>query len=247
MTLSDKIASALEEMFQTDEKPSSEAGVGKQVKSSYRKSTRSQTSPPQDFAVSGFPIYNLKWDDLGLGLVRSMGFAPTKSVKLQFMKGKWSVTGAYAKSSVLLWIAAGAGGIVYFLRDLISQIEDWSWVGTVAIAVLPMIINLFVRPRTLEFESYELEMLGYDPISKILVISTLTQPGGVLALRMDMPSDSRRKAVEEARLISTLQHAHAGFVRIDGLATFNYSRLKEWSIWGLAWVIVIYLYYRYFI
>jgi hypothetical protein len=244
MTLSDKISSALEDLFKDEEKGASSSQPAKKPKSSYSKRTR---SGPEDFTISGFPVYNLNWDDLGLGLVRSMGFAPTKSVQIKYHKGKWSVTGAYAKSSVLIWIAAGAGGIIYFLRDLISQVEDWSWLGTLAIAILPMIINLFIRPKTLEFEPYELEMLGYDPDSKILVLSTLTQPGGVLALRMDMPSDKRRRAIEETRLMNTLQQAHAGFTRLDGLATYNYSRLREWSVWGLAWVIVIYLYYRYFI
>jgi hypothetical protein len=89
-------------------------------------------------------------------------------------------------------------------------------------------------------------MLGYDAENNILVISTLTQPGGVMAIRVELPSDERRRKAEEQRIIESLRRAHTGFMRIDGLALYDMSSVRKWSIWALVWGVIIAVYLTYY-
>jgi len=198
--------------------------------------------------IVGYPIVwpPLKWDDLGLGLVRSMGFVPNRAVQLEFRNGLWTLTGAQARSSIVLFLAAGAGGIIYFLQDILSQVKDWGWWASTLVFLLPILANLMVRMQSLEFQPYEIEMLGYDSHNHVLVVSTITQPGGVVALRVDLPQDERIRRAEEARIVSSLRQSHTGFTIIDGLAQPDYGRFRNWTLWALVWVLIYYFYFKFY-
>jgi len=212
----------------------------------YRMGTKLPVKAATEVRVVGFPVTNLKWDDIGLGMIRNMGYIPTKSVELVFRKGEWQIAGSYASSSVIFYILAGAGGLLYFLQDLVAQIEDWGWIASMAFFIIPTLANLFVRNRVLKFKPYELEMLAYDNENNVMVLSTLTQPGGVVALKVNLSKDIRLHAKEQQRLIRDMKKIHPGFTTINGLAVTDVSKIKSWSLNTLLWLIVIGLYYEYF-
>ncbi len=194
----------------------------------------------QSFELVGYPLVwpPLDWDGLGLGSVRAMKFLPNKAVKIGFINGEWILTGSIVSSSILLFMAAGAGGGIYFLQDLIAEIEGWGNYISPIIIFLPFLANIFARKRVMKYQPYELEMLGYDSESRILVLSTITQPGGVVALRLDLPQDPLLRKAEEARIVHSLQKAHTGFTKLDGLASPDNTRFKKWTLWTLVWVVI---------
>ncbi len=250
MGLMDEILDSLEQASQENQKggPKQPVRPVRPVKRLHRGKWAAKKTETAHFKIAGHPIVwpPLNWDDLGLGLVRSLGFVPNKAVRLEFEGGRWSLTGARANSSVVFFIAAGGFGLVYFLQDLISQIENWGPIASSAIFIIPMLANLLVRTRTIQFEPYEIETLGYDPENNTIVLSTFAQVGGRVALRIDMPHDKKLKQVEEAKLLRELSGAHNGFNLIEGLAKPDYSKFKNWTLWTLVWAVIIYFSMKYY-
>jgi hypothetical protein len=78
-----------------------------------------------------------------------------------------------------------------------------------------------------------------------LILSTLTQPGGLLAMRIDMPAGEKARKIEEARFMEKLNKVHRGFTRIDGQAVPDMSRLQTWSLWSLIWLVVWWIYFTF--
>ena len=241
MGLADKIVEALEEAFQDDQPGASREGENPAPSARRGKSERDKRRI-DEFELSGYPTYApLKWDDLGLGMVRSMGFMPNKGRQLKVTPTKWILVGALANSSVLLWIAAGAGGLIYFLQDLLYRIENWGWIASTALVALPTLLNIFVPVRALEFYPFEREFIGYDSENQTLILSSLTQPGGRVAMRVVLPSNEKAKKIEEARLIERLRKAHTGFTLINGMAKPDMPKIRQWSLWTFIWAVLIYL------
>lgn len=199
---------------------------------------------PSKIEVSGQPIMSpIHWDDLGLGLVRFIGFLPGRNVTLKINKDKWELSGALADNSVVAFIVGGAGGLVYFLQDIISRIDDWGAYINIAVVLIPTIMSMVVRVKKIEFYPFEVEFFGYDPATQILVISTLTQPGGLLPLKLNLPSNPRTRKIVETELMTQFREAHGGFMKIDGQVRFNSSTIKTWSWQALIWAIIIVLAY----
>ncbi len=246
MRASDQIIRVLQEAFDTEQQEGKDTRK-RRLRSKRRKPAQQVKKEEGKVEITGFPVFGpLKWDDLGLGMIRHMGFVPGRAVRIEITPEKWTIAGARANSSVLLFILAGAGGLLYFLKDLLGMIgNDWGTFGSIALVVFPTLLNLAVRVQKLEFLAYEVEFLGYDAESRLLILSTLTQPGGVVALRLDLPSNERAAKIEEAKILGDLRRAHNGFIRIDGLAKIETSRIKQWSLWTLVWLIVYWLYYAY--
>ena len=247
MGILDEIFKVAEKAAQEQNKIAPEPPRKRKTRSKFRRK-EAMLARQKELEIRGYPLIfpPLKWDDLGLGLLKPMGFIPNKAVQLSFKEGMWTITGARVNSTMLLFILAGAGGLIYFLQDLVLHIEDWGGYLNMALALLIPFISLFVRNQSLQFNPYEIEMLGYDPETGILVLSTLTLPGGVIALKLDLPKDDRLKEAEEIKIIANLQNAHTGFIRLDGLANPDYSKLKHWSLWALVWVIIFYISNKYF-
>ncbi len=246
MRASDSIKAALERAFE-DQEPKQKTARDRKRKSAFGKPPDPKTKPTEKIEIVGYPIIGpLKWDDLGLGMIRSMGFLPTKAVKIEITKDRWILHGARVNYPVIIFIVAGAGGLIPFMRDLLDLTNaDWgaiSKVGSSLLVILPILINLIVRSSKLEFFPFEIEFFGYDAQSHLLILSTLTQPGGLVAMRLDLPSNPKNRKVEEERLIKLMAKAHTGFSRIDGMAQQDYSGLKHWSLWTLVWLLVIWLY-----
>jgi hypothetical protein len=201
-----------------------------------------------EFDMVGYTIGwpPITWDELGLGLVRTMGFIHNKPVKLSFRDGTWSITGPYANSTVMWFVFAGGATLVYFLWDIIVKSDEW---GSILGSLLPVvfsILGLLFRKKTIEFKPYEIEMLAYDSENHVLVLSILTQPGGLIAIRPDLPSDTTSLKASEENLINRLREIFYGFYKIDGLAKTDYSSLKSWSLWAFATLLIAYFSYRYF-
>jgi len=194
----------------------------------------------QSAVVVGYPVVwpGINWNDVGLGLVRTMGFVPNKAVKIEFKDRLCELTGARAHSFVIYFLAAGGFGLIYFLQDLLSYIENWGWFLSSAIVIVPLLVNLFVRNRTLRFMSYEIEMLAYDSENGIMILSTLTQPGGVVALKLDLPQDKKMRVIEEKRILTDLRKVYSGLSNIDGLATIDNDRFKQTIVWWLVWLML---------
>ncbi|MFH1675745.1 MAG: hypothetical protein ABIC40_01885 [bacterium] len=196
----------------------------------------------EKFHVAGYPIISslVNWDDIGIGPVRELGYIPGKPVHLILDKDNWIISGARTDSPILYFLAFGAGGILVFLQDIATHIE--SNVGTyliLAFVLIPIIINLVIRTKPLLLKPYEVEYLGYDRENSILVISVITNPGGVIALQLDMPSDKAVRKSETDALVKGLRQAHTGFTFIDGLARVHQSKIKQRILWGFAWAIII--------
>jgi hypothetical protein len=67
----------------------------------------------------------------------------------------------------------------------------------------------------------------------------VTEPGGVTAIKVDLPSNPKARKVEEARLIEALRRAHSGFMLIRGTAhQVEPSAIKEWSLWAFVWALI---------
>lgn len=240
MAFADDIVEALEEAFRNGRSEGSRSAEQRAARTGRGK--RPRRKGQEGFELAGYPTYApLKWDDLGLGMVRSMGFMPNRAVQLKITPQKWMLVGARANSSVLLWLAAGAGGLIYLLQDLLYEIENWGWIASTAIVVLPTLLNILVPVRPLEFLPFELEFLGYDSENQILVLSTLTQPGGRVAMRLDLPSNEKIRKVEEARLIERLKKAHTGFTLINGMAKPDIPKIKMTIVWVFVWLLLFYL------
>lgn len=251
MTITEKIIQAMEEAARESHRGKTQPRTGlarSRTKLYPGKRRVIKKSVTTEFELVGYAVAwpPIKWDDLGLGLIRNMGFIHNRPVKLSFNKGEWSLSGPAANSTVLWFLAAGGGGLVYFLKDLLAQINNWGPILQGLIPVLIPLLSLFFRKRTLKFKPYEIEMLAYDTESHILILSTLTQPGGVVALRPELPQDEKRMKDEELRMMQNLRKLHKGFFKIDGLAKPDMSVIKSWSLWTLVWLIIAYLYYHYF-
>lgn len=203
---------------------------------------RMKFSKNLDFTLSGLPTYGIKWDEIGLGLIKPLGFLPLRAVKITVKDGKWIFTGARTSSSILIFLALGAGGTFYFLQDIVSQINNWGEIIGLVIVLVPTLLNFIIRSQTLEFLPFELEFLGYDSENKTLVISTVAEPSGVVALKVELPDEARALQYEESKLVQNLQKAHTGFMRIDGMIKYDYSRIRYSSLWWLIWIVVIYLF-----
>jgi hypothetical protein len=200
----------------------------------YKKTKKSAT-----YELVGHPVVApIRWDDLGLGMIRSFGFMPGRPIYLKMNKDKWSITGARANSSVVPFIVGGAGGFYYFFQDLIQRFHQWGDISYIIMAILPVIINSLVKTREIEFYPFELEFFGYDSKAQILILSTLTQPGGLVAMKIDMPADPHRRKIEEEKLIKNLSDMHAGFLRIDDMVKFDTNSLKTWSYQTLIWLLL---------
>jgi hypothetical protein len=194
----------------------------------------------QGFAFTGHPVYNIKWDDIGLGLMKPMGYAPNRTIRIEVREGKWIITGARVSSSILLVLALGAGGAFHFLQNILSQIKNWGELLGAFAVLLPTILNLVIRVRSTELFPFELDFLGYDPESHVLVISTVTEPAGVLAMRIDYSSDPKILKVEEADLMDRLRRAHTGFMLLAGDAKMDEAPpIKQWSLWTLIWLVIL--------
>ncbi len=250
MGLTDKLMAAIEEQVSNELRSTTHAKPGQQrVRVKLPRTPGKKTEPP--LKIVGYPVTALKWDDLGLGLVRRIGYIPTKAVQLEFKDNEWILSGARTASSVIFFIVAGAGGAFWFLRDVLSEfihleMRNWGEILSTLVVIIPTLVGLFVRNSTLKFKPYELEMLAYDRQTQILVLSTLTQPGGAMALKLDISKDPRMKEIEEKRLIEKLKKAHNGFIVLDGLVQYDYSRLKTWSLRAILWVVIgLMAYYLY--
>ena len=195
-----------------------------------------------EFELVGHPLMvPLKWDDLGLGMVRSFGFIGNKVVHIRMTHDKWTISGARVTNSIVYYLLSG-GGLLYFLQDLL-RFTNLDIIGTVAIIIIPVLLNLAVRVKSFEFYPFEVEFFGYDSQSHVLILSTLTQPGGVVALKIEIPGDKRARQIEQAKLIESLQKSHAGFIRIDGLVKQDYSAFKSNIGQALMWGVIILLGY----
>ncbi|HDS31037.1 MAG TPA: hypothetical protein ENN67_08345 [Firmicutes bacterium] len=242
MSISDEIIEALNQAREQEEQ--------KPAVKKVKEKPKPEVKPEEKVEIVGFPIYHaLKWDDLGLGGIRYMGFLPTRAVRIEAKKDKWTITGARANMPVLISIAAGAGGLLIFLQDLLRMVEmEWgtfSRIGTIFLVLLPTLINLLTRTSKIELYPFEVEFLGYDPKSQILLLSTLSQPGGLVALRIDMPSNEKVRKFEEEKLMEKLNHIHRGFMNIEGQTIADTSKLQNWSLWTLVWLLVFWFYFKF--
>jgi hypothetical protein len=177
-----------------------------------------------------------------------MGYMPNRPIHVEVTKGKWIVTGARTNSPMLLFLALGAGGLAYLLQDLIRNIPNWGEIVSVLIILVPPLLNLLVRVQTLELFPFDLDLVGYDRLSHILVLSTVTEPGGVVAMRVDLPFDEKERQTEETKLIDNLRRSHTGFTLFDSRANEGEEpAIKQWSLRALIWVVIvglaIWLYY----
>jgi hypothetical protein len=213
-------------------------------KSKYSGTSSAQTIPAQDeFRITGYPVYNIKWDDLGISSNQQMGYIPNRSMQVEVKDGKWYITGARTNSAMMLFLALGAGGGVYFLHDLIQQFVargNWSEIGGALVVLLPAILRLIVRTKTIELFPFELDFMGYDSDSDILILSTVTEPGGVVAMKVDLPSGAKAKEMEKQHIISNLRRAHTGFMLFQGEAKeVSEPGIKKWSFWTLIWLLIL--------
>lgn len=190
--------------------------------------------------ITGHPIYNVRWDDLGLGLMPQMGYVPNKNIVIDLKGDKWSITGARFNSPLLLFLALGAGGAFHFLQDLLQQMHgNWTWVAGLIATMAPTILNLVIRVHTKEMYAFELDFVGYDPENRTLILSTVTEPGGIVAIKVDLPANEKARKVEEVKMIEALRRAHSGFMLIGGTAReVEPSAIKEWSLWAFIWVLI---------
>jgi hypothetical protein len=249
-----------ESIFRTLEESSDESGTdGHRVLSAPApdKNPRKKTAnrkpgmfakKPGEFDMVGYTIGwpPITWDDLGLGLVRTMGFIHNKPVKLSYRNGTWSISGPFANSTVMWFVFAGGATLVYFLWDIIARSDEW---GSILGSLLPVvfsILGLLFRKKTLEFKPYEIEMLAYDSENHVLVLSILTEPGGLIAIRPDLPSDEVSMKAAEENLTNKLREIFYGFYKIDGLARPDFSAFKSWSLWAFVTLMIGYFSYRYF-
>ncbi|MCX6646999.1 MAG: hypothetical protein NTY09_11700 [bacterium] len=253
MGITDSIIKALEESVEE----SGMEGSGILQAPAPEKSSRKRTAnrkpgmfakKPGEFDMVGYTIGwpPITWDEIGLGLVHTMGFIHNKPVKLSYRSGTWSISGPFANSTVMWFVFAGGGTLVYFLWDTISRSDEW---GSILGGLLPVvfsILGLLFRKKTLEFKPYEIEMLAYDSENHVLVLSILTEPGGVIAIRPDLPSDQSNMKAAEENLTNKLREIFYGFFRIDGLAKPDYSAFKSWSLWAFMTLMIGYFSYRYF-
>lgn len=253
MSVFDEIFKTLEDSAKESENeetmPDQRRPAPKTIKKAiYKKGSGFLEKKPREFDMVGYTIGwpPINWDDLGLGLVRAMGFVHNRPVKLSFRDGVWSISGPYANSTVLWFIFAGGASIVYFLRDIIFRNQEWGSMWGSLIPVVFSLLGLLFRKKTLEFQPYELEMLAYDSENHVLVMSTLTQPGGVIALRPELPADKDKMKAAEVKLATDLRKVHNGFFFVDGLAKPDMSSIKSWSLWALVSLIIGYYSYRYF-
>jgi len=253
MSITDEILQAIEEgrkAQQTDKwgQPVQQAPREKVVKkkTTFSKSGKLPGIAPE-IAVKGYPVVYppVKWGDIGLSMTRQMGFVPNKAVELRYKKGKWYLTGARASSALLLFMLAGAGGLIYVLQDVISRFEDWGWIMQLAIGIGLPLISVLIRNKTTEFMPYEMEMLALDAESNILIVSILTHPGGSVALKLDLPDDERRKKLELSRITSGLKKAHSGFSFINGMVELDTNKWKQATLKGLFGALLIYVYIRF--
>lgn len=243
--LEESMAEAEKEQKQPVSKPPSRRSL--QVKSTYSKPAAVKKKG-REFNLIGHAVGwpPIDWDGLGLGLVRPMGFVHNRPVKLTFKDETWTISGPHANSTVMWFIFAGGGTLVYFLRDLISQVEEWGSVFGALVPVLFSLLGLLFRKKTYVFKSYEVEMLAYDSENHILIFSTITQPGGVVAIKPDLPPDEIRLKAMEQNLMTDLRKVHNGFFKVDGLARSDMSPVKSWSLWTFLWLIILYFGYKYF-
>jgi len=250
MGLADKIFSILEEQVSNETQKGGAPKRGTtRVRVKLPKKPPKKVEPP--LKIVGYPVTSLKWDDLGLGLNRSIGYIPTKAVQIEFKNGEWILNGARAMSSVIFFIVAGAGGAFYFLKDVLAEylhfdIRNFSEILSTLVVLIPALVGLFIRNSTMKFKPYELELLAYDREAQVLILSTLTQPGGTLALKLELSRDPRMRELEEKRLLEKLRKAHNGFITIDGLVQYDYSKLKNWSLWALVWIVIGFLTYNFY-
>lgn len=192
-----------------------------------------------EFDIVGYPVYNVKWDELGIGPAPMMGYLPGRAVHIQVKGGKWRITGPRTSSSILLFIALGAGGAIYFLEDVIRQIKNWGEIVGGLIILIPTLINLAVRVRTLELYPFELDLVGYDKESGLLVLSTVTEPGGLVALKVEYSSNEDMRKYEEEKLIADLKRSHTGFMLLESYSSQgDNTRVKQWSLWTLVWGLI---------
>jgi hypothetical protein len=210
---------------------------------------RSMATGDEEFEIVGTPVFNVKWDDLGIGLMPQMGFMPNRAIRIVVKDRKWTITGARTSSATLLFLVLGAGGAFYFFENMLSSIKNWGEIAGALVVLLPTILNMVVRIRTLELYPFELDFLGYDPSSQVLVLSTVTDPAGVLAMKVELPTNEIVLKAEEAKLIASLRRSHTGFMLVDGSAgRTEESSIKRWSLWAFVWAIlygiVVWMYFN---
>jgi len=257
MGILDKINEALEEAARGEQQKPVNPGP-KPVNSSYgsgygslpnqprakRKKTGSvwgaKKSDPASVVVVGYPVVwpSIDWNEVGLGLVRILGYVPHKAVRLEFKDGLLHLTGARANSFVVYFLAAGGFGLIYFMQDLLAYVKDWGSILSSLIVVVPILLNLFIRTQTIKFKPYEIEMLGYDSQNSTLVLSIMTEPGGAVAIRLDLPQDRDLRKAEEKRILTSLRIAYAGLTFIDGLAVPDRNRFRQTMGWWFAWLLL---------
>ena len=258
MGIMDKINEALEEAAREDQqKPV--VTVPKPANSQYggsygslpnqprvkRKKTGStwgvKKSDVASVVVVGYPVVwpSIDWNEVGLGLVRILGYVPNKAVKLEFKEGMLHLTGARANSFVVYFLAASGFGLIYFMQDLLTYVKDWGSILSGLIVVVPILINVFIRTQTIKFKPYEIEMLGYDSVNSTLVLSIMTEPGGAVAIKLDLPMDRELRKLEEKRILTSLRTAYAGLTFIDGLAVPDRNRFRQTMGW---WFVSLFLF-----
>jgi len=190
--------------------------------------------------IVGQPIFTaLNWDDLGLGMVRSFGFVPNRPVHLKVNSKKWAITGARTNNTIIPWLITGAGGATFFLQDLLNLVQDWGSIVSTVLVLAPVLLSMLIRIKTIEFFPYELEFFGYDSKTQILIISTLTQPGGLVAMKIDLPTEPNARKIAEDRLVGSLAKMHPAFMRIDGQIKSDYSYWRQRIGWILVGLVLL--------